>query len=48
MRVASISKSFTSVALARLWEEEKLDLDKPVQDYVLEFPEKFFEGSKVI
>ena len=47
MRVASISKSFTAAAMARLWEDGKLDLDRPVQDYVPEFPEKHFEGSKV-
>jgi len=48
MRVASISKSFTAVAMARLWEDGKLDIDKPIQEYVPEFPEKYFEGSKVI
>ncbi|KAG8440211.1 hypothetical protein GDO86_006122 [Hymenochirus boettgeri] len=47
MRVASISKSFTMAALAKLWEEGKLDLDAPVQQYVPEFPEKQFEGEKV-
>ncbi|KAM4747587.1 serine beta-lactamase-like protein LACTB, mitochondrial [Rhinophrynus dorsalis] len=47
MRVASISKSFTMAALAKLWEEGKLDLDAPVQQYVPEFPEKDFEGEKV-
>ncbi|OCT87109.1 serine beta-lactamase-like protein LACTB, mitochondrial [Xenopus laevis] len=47
MRVASISKSFTMAALAKLWEEGKLDLDAPVQQYVPEFPEKEFEGEKV-
>ncbi|XP_063301975.1 serine beta-lactamase-like protein LACTB, mitochondrial [Pelobates fuscus] len=47
MRVASISKSFTMAAIAKLWEEGKLDLDVPVQKYVPEFPEKDFEGEKV-
>ncbi|XP_068131881.1 serine beta-lactamase-like protein LACTB, mitochondrial isoform X1 [Hyperolius riggenbachi] len=47
MRVASISKSFTMTALAKLWEEGQLDLDAPVQKYVPEFPEKEFEGEKV-
>ncbi|KAM4676871.1 serine beta-lactamase-like protein LACTB, mitochondrial [Discoglossus pictus] len=47
MRVASISKSFTMAALAKLWEEGKLNLDAPVQQYVPEFPEKTFEGEKV-
>ncbi|XP_056428820.1 serine beta-lactamase-like protein LACTB, mitochondrial isoform X2 [Hyla sarda] len=47
MRVASISKSFTMAAVAKLWEEGRLDLDAPVQEYVPEFPEKEFEGEKV-
>ncbi|XP_053450360.1 serine beta-lactamase-like protein LACTB, mitochondrial isoform X2 [Nycticebus coucang] len=47
MRIASISKSLTMVALAKLWEEGKLDLDIPVQHYVPEFPEKEYEGEKV-
>ncbi|XP_053318043.1 serine beta-lactamase-like protein LACTB, mitochondrial [Spea bombifrons] len=48
MRVASISKSFTMAAIAKLWEEGRLDLDAPVQKYVPEFPEKEFEGEKVV
>nr|XP_012805096.2 serine beta-lactamase-like protein LACTB, mitochondrial [Jaculus jaculus] len=47
MRIASISKSLTMVALAKLWEAGKLDLDAPVQQYVPEFPEKEYEGEKV-
>ncbi|XP_045150887.1 serine beta-lactamase-like protein LACTB, mitochondrial [Echinops telfairi] len=47
MRIASISKSLTMVALAKLWETGKLDLDIPVQYYVPEFPEKEYEGEKV-
>ncbi|MBN3301350.1 LACTB protein, partial [Amia calva] len=47
MRIASISKPLTATALARLWEEGKLDLDVPVQTYVPEFPEKEFEGEPV-
>ncbi|XP_055973666.1 serine beta-lactamase-like protein LACTB, mitochondrial [Sorex fumeus] len=47
MRIASISKSLTMVALAKLWEAGKLDLDLPVQHYVPEFPEKEYEGEKV-
>lgn len=35
------------VALAKLWEAGKLDLDIPVQHYVPEFPEKEYEGEKV-
>ncbi|XP_055453837.1 serine beta-lactamase-like protein LACTB, mitochondrial isoform X2 [Psammomys obesus] len=47
MRIASISKSLTMVALAKLWEAGKLDLDLPVQHYVPEFPEKEYDGEKV-
>ncbi|KAM9854629.1 serine beta-lactamase-like protein LACTB, mitochondrial isoform 2-T2 [Aulostomus maculatus] len=47
MRIASISKSFTSAAAARLFEEGKLDLDAPVQTYVPEFPQKQFNGQDV-
>lgn len=36
------------VALAKLWEDGKLDLDLPVQHYVPEFPEKEYEGEKVV
>lgn len=39
-RVGSISKSLTSVAIGRLIEEGKLDLDAPVQRYVPSFPRK--------
>ncbi|TRY84653.1 hypothetical protein DNTS_021000 [Danionella cerebrum] len=48
MRIASISKSLTAAAVARLWEDGKIDLDAPVQKYVPEFPEKQFEGENVI
>ncbi|XP_077993532.1 serine beta-lactamase-like protein LACTB, mitochondrial isoform X2 [Glandiceps talaboti] len=47
MRIASISKPLTMVAVAKLWEDGKLNLDLPIQDYVPEFPEKTFEGEKV-
>ncbi|XP_061450717.1 serine beta-lactamase-like protein LACTB, mitochondrial [Rhineura floridana] len=47
LRIASISKSLTMVAVAKLWEEGRLDLDAPVQKYVPEFPEKEYEGKKV-
>ncbi|XP_061078321.1 serine beta-lactamase-like protein LACTB, mitochondrial isoform X2 [Conger conger] len=47
MRIASISKPLTAVAVARLWGEGQLDLDAPVQKYVPEFPEKQFEGEAV-
>ncbi len=39
-RVGSISKTLTSVAVAKLWEEGKLDLDSPVQRYAPTFPVK--------
>lgn len=47
MRIASISKSLTATAVARVWENGKLDLDAPVQKYVPEFPEKQFERKDV-
>ena len=47
MRIASISKSMTMAVVARLWQEEQLYFDKPVQEYVSEFPIKVFEGEKV-
>ncbi|WP_460555750.1 serine hydrolase domain-containing protein [Hymenobacter daeguensis] len=39
-RVGSVSKSLTSVALAQLVEQGKLDLDAPIQRYVPSFPLK--------
>lgn len=48
MRIASISKSLTATAVARVWEDGRLDLDAPVQKYVPEFPEKQFEGKDVM
>ncbi|XP_072409203.1 serine beta-lactamase-like protein LACTB, mitochondrial isoform X1 [Chiloscyllium punctatum] len=47
MRIASISKSLTMTAVAKLWEAGKLDFDAPVQKYVPEFPEKEYEREKV-
>ncbi|KAG8197639.1 hypothetical protein JTE90_001569 [Oedothorax gibbosus] len=47
MRIASISKSITMAAVAKLWEQGKLDLNKPVQDYVPTFPQKHFNGKPV-
>ena len=40
VRIASISKSLTSVAVGLLHEHGKLDLDAPVQRYVPTFPAK--------
>lgn len=43
MRIGSVSKPLTSVALGVLVEEGRLDLDAPVQRYVPSFPEKRYE-----
>lgn len=40
MRIGSVSKTLTSVALGQLVEAAKLDLDAPVQTYVPYFPKK--------
>lgn len=40
MRIGSVSKPLTSVALGKLVEAGQLDLDAPVQQYVPSFPEK--------
>ena len=42
-RVGSTAKSMTAMALGQLHEAGKLDLDKPIQAYLPEFPEK--EGT---
>jgi len=47
MRVASLSKPLTAFAVAKLWEDGKLDLDKSIKDYVPEFPEKTYDGKQV-
>ena len=47
MRIASISKSLTSVAVAKLWEEGLLDLDRSIREYAPSFPTKTFEGKPV-
>ena len=47
MRIASISKPITMAVVAKLWEAQKLDLDKPVTEYVKNWPEKDFKGEKV-
>lgn len=47
MRIASISKSITMTAVAKLWQDGKLDLDKSIQEYVPHFPQKTFEGQPV-
>jgi serine beta-lactamase-like protein LACTB, mitochondrial len=39
-RLASISKPITATAAMLLWQQEKLDLDAPVQKYCPAFPQK--------
>lgn len=39
-RIASVSKPFTAAAMAKLYEQGKLDLDAPIQKYVPSFPRK--------
>ncbi len=39
-RIGSVSKPFTAAALALLYEEAKVDLDAPIQEYVKQFPNK--------
>ncbi len=47
--IASITKLFTATAAMRLAEEGKLDINKPVRDYIEEFSVKSrFEGSRQI
>jgi CubicO group peptidase (beta-lactamase class C family) len=40
MRIGSVSKPITATALGLLYEQNKLDLDAPVQKYVPSFPNK--------
>ena len=47
MRIASISKPLTAVALLQLWQKGLVDLDAPVQTYVPEFPQKEYKREKV-
>ncbi len=39
-RIASTSKPITATAMAKLHEQDKLDIDAPIQKYVPYFPEK--------
>lgn len=39
-RIASVSKPMTAIAIMQLYEKGKLDLDKPIQTYLGEFPKK--------
>lgn len=47
MRIASISKPLTAVALLQLWEKKQVDLDAAIQRYVPSFPKKSFRGEPV-
>ncbi|XP_074640998.1 serine beta-lactamase-like protein LACTB, mitochondrial [Tubulanus polymorphus] len=47
MRIASISKPITMSILAKLMEAGKIDIDKPVQQYVTSWPQKTFQGKNV-
>ncbi|XP_060083887.1 serine beta-lactamase-like protein LACTB, mitochondrial [Ylistrum balloti] len=47
LRIASISKSITMVAVAKQLEAGTLELDKPIQHYIPSFPEKEVNGKKV-
>lgn len=39
-RIASVSKTITSAAMAKLYDEGRLDLDAPIRRYVPTFPDK--------
>ena len=47
MRIASISKPLSAVALLQLHHRNLVDLDAPIQRYLPEFPRKKFEGEEV-
>lgn len=47
MRVASISKSLTMVGVTKLLQEDKLCLDKPIQEYISQYPDKYWDGEKI-
>ncbi|CAG7819873.1 unnamed protein product [Allacma fusca] len=48
MRIASISKSMTTAMLAKLMEEDKINIDLPVQTYLPNFPQKEVDGMPVV
>lgn len=39
-RIGSVSKPVTAAAIGKLYQESRLDLDAPIQQYVPDFPEK--------
>jgi len=44
-RIGSVSKPYTTAALATLYEQGKIDLDVPIQTYVPYFPKKKYDIS---
>ncbi len=44
-RIGSVSKPLTAVGLAILYEQGKVDLDAPIQNYVPDFPKKRWDIS---
>ncbi len=40
IRMASIAKSMTALAVMQLWEAGKLDLDAPIQTYIPDYPKQ--------
>lgn len=40
IRMASIAKSMTALAVMQLWEAGKLNLDAPIQDYIPDYPKQ--------
>ncbi|KAL0269714.1 UNVERIFIED_CONTAM: hypothetical protein PYX00_007353 [Menopon gallinae] len=47
MRIASISKPITMALLAKMWEDGKVDIDKPIHSYVSNFPIKKVDDEVV-
>lgn len=48
MRIGSISKPIAMTTVAKLWEDGRIDLDKPIQEYVPSFPQKTFNDKPVV
>lgn len=38
VHIASVSKTFTAMAILRLWEDKKLNIDDPIADYIDNLP----------
>ncbi|KAJ8028310.1 Serine beta-lactamase-like protein LACTB, mitochondrial [Holothuria leucospilota] len=45
VRIGSISKMVTTLAAAKLMENGKLNIDEPIQKYLPNFPEKYWNGK---